>query len=70
LFEGLVAVCCCCLYLPTQYPGTFRRLTEVGLCTAAAVCVYCYRSAIGNVDMPFTYPHSRLQPYYLLLMDC
>jgi hypothetical protein len=63
LFEGLVAVCCCCLYLPAQYPGTCRWLIEAGLCTAVAVCVYCYHSAIGNVDIPFTYPHSRLQTF-------
>jgi hypothetical protein len=60
-FEGLVAVCCCCLYISAQYPGTCRRLTEATLCIAAAVCVYCYHSAVGNVDIPFAYPHSRLE---------
>jgi ethanolaminephosphotransferase len=59
LLLGLVAVCCCCLHLSAHYPGTFRWLIEAGLCTAAAVCVYCYRSAIGNVEVPFTYPPSR-----------
>lgn len=59
LLLGLVAVCYCCLYIPEHYPGTYRWLIDAALCTAAAVCVYCYRSAIGNVDFPFSYPHGR-----------
>ncbi|KDR12958.1 GPI ethanolamine phosphate transferase 2 isoform X2 [Zootermopsis nevadensis] len=59
LLFGLIAVCCCCLYIRAQYQGKYIWLIEGALYITAVVCVYCYRSAIGNVDTPYAYPHSR-----------
>ncbi|XP_047117479.1 GPI ethanolamine phosphate transferase 2 isoform X2 [Schistocerca piceifrons] len=60
LLLGLFALILCCFNISsTPYKSRSNSLIDLSLYTAAAVCIYLYRAAIGSVLLPFDYPQSR-----------